>query len=96
MKIYDKVQWHTDAGESANEVITKMKMVFSFLNKHYLLSDEGKELFQFGIDSSASLNENMVSSDGKMFLNQYYDQVINANADQISIRLEELYRQFRS
>ena len=95
MKIYDKVQWHTDAGESAIEVITKMKMVFSFLNKHHLLSDEGMELFQFGIDSSASLNENMVSSEGKMFLNQYYDQVINANAEQISIRLEESYSQFK-
>ena len=43
MKIYDKVQWHTDAGESANEVITKMKMVFSFFTLELHRIIRGKE-----------------------------------------------------
>lgn len=95
MKIYDKVQWHIDGGESPKEAIKKMKIVFSFLNKYNLLTNEGKELYEFGIDSSASLTENMVTSKGKKFLNQYYDEAINYNSNQLNGKLEELYSRFR-
>lgn len=88
MKVFDKAQWHIDSGESTPEVIEKFTQVFSFLNSHKMLSMDGLEIFEFGIDSSISLNEKMVTSDGFAFLDRYYDEVINCNADTISAELE--------
>lgn len=91
MKIYDKAQWHIDAGEDSREVIEKFKKVFSFLASHNMLSDDGLEIFEFGMDSSVSLNEKMVSEEGKQFLEECYDEVINCNAQNIGEELERRY-----
>lgn len=91
MKIYDKAQWHIDAGEDSHEVIEKFKKLFSFLASHNMLSDDGLEIFEFGMDSSVSLNEKMVSEEGKQFLEKCYDEVINCNAQSIEEELEQKY-----
>lgn len=91
MKIYDKAQWHIDAGEDPHEVIGKFQEVFSFLEAHKMLSDDGLEIFEFGIDSSVSLNDKMVSQEGKQFLEKYYDVVINCKAQIIGNELNKRY-----
>ena len=91
MKIYDKAQWHIDAGEDPQEVIGKFREVFSFLASHNMLSDDGLEIFEFGIDSSVSLNEKMVSEEGNHFLEKYYNEVINCSAQSIGDELEKKY-----
>ena len=88
MKVFDKAQWHIDSGESIPEVIAKFTQVFSFLHSHEMLSVDGLEIYEFGIDSSISLNEKMVTSNGFAFLDRYYDEVINCNADTIFAELE--------
>lgn len=90
MRVYDKAQWHIDAGEDKNEVIKKFKAVFKFLNKHSFLSADGKEIFEVGIDESISLNDKMLNSKGRVFIVKYYDRVINFNSEKIVEELSKL------
>ena len=76
MIIYDKAAWHIDAGMSEEVVVKRLKDVFEFLSLNNMLSEEGKEVFELGIDDSCSLNERTVNSKGNKFLKKYYDEVI--------------------
>lgn len=91
MKVFDKAQWHIDQGENTSEVIAKFKAVFSFLHAHKMLSADGLEMYEFGIDSSISLNERMVTPNGSFFLAKHYDAVINCSAKTIVAELEKKY-----
>ena len=93
-KVFDKAQWHIDAGENLDEVIRKFKDVLNFLNDQALLSVDGKEILEIGVDSSVSLNENMVTEKGAEFLGKHYDSVINLNADSIKQGLTKEYEIF--
>ncbi|MBQ1659614.1 MAG: hypothetical protein II059_07175 [Clostridia bacterium] len=94
MKIYDKASWHIDAGMDEHEVVEKFRSVFNSLERLDLLSDEGYEISELGIDDSISLNENMVTKRGCKFLDKYYDAVIAYNSDKISDELEKCYKSF--
>lgn len=83
MIIYDKAAWHIDAGMSEEIVVKRLKDVFEFLSLNDMLSQEGKEEFEAGIDDSCSLNERSVNQRGNIFLKQYYDEVIKNNPDSI-------------
>ena len=96
MKIFDKAQWHIDAGEDDRIVIEKFQLVFRFLEMKNLLSEDGQEIFVLGIDSSISLNEQTVTESGSAFLDKYYDEVINCGVDLIAQELEKRYNQFVS
>ncbi|MBR2362146.1 MAG: hypothetical protein IKA80_05825 [Spirochaetaceae bacterium] len=73
MKIYDKASWHIDGGERKEDVIKKFSLIFDFLEKEGMLTDEGKEILELGIDTSISLHERMVNEKGKIFLDEKYD-----------------------
>lgn len=95
IKIYDKAQWHIDAGENKNKVIEKFKSVFIFLDSKTMLTHEGKEIIDLGIDSSISINERMLTDIGNKFMEKNYDDIINMNETEIFVALEEKYKQFR-
>lgn len=94
LKIYDKAQWHIDAGEDTETVVSKFKAVFAFLDSKGLLESEGKEMVEFGIDSSISLHERMVMDAGKKFMEACYNKVIDKSAEEIAEALEEEYKAF--
>lgn len=71
MELYDKAKWHIDSGEKEEIVISRFKNLFLFLNQKNLLSDEGKEILEFGIDSSISIHERMLNNMGKHFMSSY-------------------------
>lgn len=89
MIIYDKAAWHIDAGMREEVVVRRLKAVFDFLNSNDMLSEEGKEEYELGIDDSCSLNERSVNFKGNKFLKQYYDEVIDNDADSIIKALAE-------
>ncbi len=95
IKVYDKAQWHIDAGENKDIVILKLEEVFSFLEDKELLTDEGKEIVEMGIDSSVSIHERMLISEGNNFLDKYYDEVINLGPGEILEGLKEKYMEFK-
>lgn len=90
MKVYDKAAWHIDAGEDSKEVVEKFKTIFSFFKTKNMLSMEGMEIFDLGIDSSISLHERLLTSDGNIFIEKYYDDVINLKGDEILTKLKSL------
>jgi hypothetical protein len=90
MRIFDKAQWHIDAGEPKAEVVAKIKTVFRFLSEHGLLTDEGKEVFNTGIDSSVSLHERLVNEEGAQFLEAHYDALLPLPSAEIEMKLTKL------
>jgi hypothetical protein len=87
MRIYDKAQWHIDAGESESVVVSRFKAVFEFLNDKNLLTSDGMEIYEFGIDESVSLHEHLVNEAGKMLLDLHYDSIISLPPEEISTKL---------
>lgn len=87
MKIYDKAEWHIDGGEDKKEVIRKFELIFSILKTKDMLSDEGKEVMEVGIDGSISLHECMLTAEGNLFMEQHYDSIINLKSNEIEIKL---------
>lgn len=94
MKSYDKAAWHIDGGEKEADVVSRFKEIFVFLADKKMLNDEGIETLEYGMDSSASLNSNMVNAQGEAFLDAYYDVVLNQNPREIKKNLQEAYKKF--
>ena len=96
MKSYDKAAWHIDGGEKETDVIARFKEIFEFLSDKKMLSEEGLETHEFGMDSSVSLNSNMVNAEGEAFLDAYYDIILNQNPKEIRKNLQESYEKYVS
>lgn len=90
MKVYDKAAWHIDAKEDSNVILEKFEIIFSFLKMKNMLSMEGLEIFDLGIDSSISLHERLLTYDGNIFLEKHYDDIINLKKDEILTKLKSL------
>jgi len=95
LKIYDKAQWHIDGGEDKISVVDKLKIILYFLLDRGLLSSEGKEIVDLGIDSSVSIHEKMLTQEGQKFMDEYYDKVIGKSKKEIIAALEKDFDDFR-
>lgn len=93
-KVYDKAEWHIDAGENSKVVISRFKLIMNFLKAKSMLSNEGEEIIDIGIDSSISIHERMLTNSGKEFIESYYDNIIDKNENEIPETLEEEYNKF--
>lgn len=89
LKIYDKAQWHIDAGENSGVVIDKLKAVLEFLDKEGMLTSEGKEIMDLGVDSSVSIHERMLTEKGRNFMESNYDKIMYLSAKNITTALEQ-------
>ncbi len=96
LKIYDKAQWHIDAGEDKYSVINKMKALFDFLDSKGYLTEEGKEIIKISIDDSASIHERILSEEGNKFMESQYDNIINTKASDFSEALERAFKEFKN
>lgn len=76
MKIIDKASWQIDGGISKDIVVNHFKTIFSWLLSHDMLTEEGIEEFEEGIDDCASINDELVNEKGFKFLEKYYDKYI--------------------
>ena len=94
LKVYDKAEWHIDAGENSKVVISRFKLIMNFLKAKSMLSNEGEEIIDIGIESSISIHERMLTNSGKEFIESYYDNIINKNENEIPETLEEEYNKF--
>ena len=93
-KVYDKAAWHIDAGENKREVLSKLKIVFQFLNKKGMLNDDGKEILKSGIDESVSIHEGLLTKEGCKFMDKYYDKVINESSSDVLAALQIYYTRY--
>ena len=101
MTIVDKAAWQIDAGIPENLVVNHFKTVFLWLNNHEMLTEEGIEEFEEGIDDCASLNERVLTTEGLAFLEKCYDEYLTVIAkDKYGIdwegeELEKIYRKYK-
>ena len=89
MKVYDKASWHIDNGEDKDEVLSRFSFLFAYLEKKNMLTDEGKEIFELGIDSSISLHERLVTDEGKKFLEANIDELLKMSISDVKGCLQE-------
>lgn len=102
MIIIDKAAWQIEGGVPGELVVNHFKTVFLWLEKHDMLSDEGKEELEDGIDDCASLNEELITKDGIEFLESCYDDYLKVIAkdkygtDYNGDELEKIYDQYKA
>lgn len=94
MKVYDKASWHIDGGEKKADVIARFREVFEFLQEKKMLNAEGIETLEYAMDSSVSLNSKMLNTEGKDFIDCYYEEVIEHNPKKIRKNLLVAYKKF--
>lgn len=98
MKIFDKAAWQIDGGISEEIVIAHFTAILEWLQSMNMLSADGEEILEIGIDDSVSLNEKMLSEEGNEFLTKYYDEII-AKSKYISTVVKDLldsyYKEFK-
>ena len=78
MKIIDKAAWQIDGGVPEESVVKHFQNIFLWLDLHDMLTDEGKEELNDGIDNSASLNEDLITYEALNFLDKHYDTYISS------------------
>lgn len=74
-KTYDKVLWHFPEGKGCPSVeVAKIhfSVVMKWLNDNDLLSAEGVEAAEIGIDSDFALTSHMLTDKGNRILDQCY------------------------
>jgi SUMO ligase MMS21 Smc5/6 complex component len=62
----------------------------NWCNQNNLLSDEGEEILEFGIDDSISIHSRLLNKRGNLFMEKYYDTFISANSEHSSEMDEKL------
>ena len=79
--VYDKAAWHIDVGVPTAMVLKHFEFILKWANDHYLLSGDGKEVLEFGVDESVSLHSNMFTPRGNRFMEMYYDAFVSATEE---------------
>lgn len=72
---YDKVSWHFPEGKGCPNLgaaKVHLRVVMQWLKDKKLLSSEGREAFESGIDSEFSLTAHMVTAEGNRILGECY------------------------
>ncbi|MDR3503932.1 MAG: hypothetical protein P4L79_15280 [Legionella sp.] len=80
--VYDKVSWHHPEGQNCpNLEAAKAHFVavMEWLKKNNLLSSEGKEVFELGIDADFSITSSMLKEKGNDVLKKYYSSWLIGN-----------------
>lgn len=90
MKVYDKASWHIDAGENKEEVLKKFTLIFSFLSSRKMLSEEGEEILDLGVNLSISLHERLLTDEGNTFIESIYDKLINSTSEELESNLNRV------
>lgn len=75
IKVYDKVSWHFPEGQNCKSLeVAKVHFtaIMEWLKVNNLLSNEGEEVWDLGIDSNFSITSSMLNSKGNEVFKKYY------------------------
>ena len=96
MIIIDKAAWHIDGMVEPKAVIEYFKRVIKWLSDKDMLSQEGRETYNSGIDDSISLNESLLTKEALAFLTSKYDTYLEKHFedDEDCMYLDNLYHDY--
>jgi hypothetical protein len=92
-KKFDQVKDMLNGEGDEIEAIRKMKEIYKFLDKHHLLTQQGKTAMKH-ITSDTVLTTNEIIERGCAFMVKYYDQARGNQYRTIRQELEELWKKF--
>jgi hypothetical protein len=95
--IYDKFSWHYPEGKncSYSEAKEYFSALMKWLKTNNLLSDDGIEIFNIGIDEDFSVNSFMLTQKGNLFLEKYFENWLksisyeNIDLEKLDLMLKE-------
>ena len=99
LRIFDKAAWQIDNGMDKDTVINHFTLMFEWLKNHNMLSKDGLDILDIGIDNATSLNEQLVTEEGAEFLTKYYDKLISESEYNVSLEgylLSSYYSKFKA
>ena len=73
--VYDKVSWHFPEGKncpSLEAAKAHFRAIMEWLKKHNLLTEEGIEAYEIGIDDDFAITSSMLNEIGNEILKKYY------------------------
>jgi len=73
--VYDKVSWHYPEGKNCPNLEAAkahFKTIMEWLKENSLLSGEGEEIFELGIDADFSITSSMLTEKGNDILKKHY------------------------
>jgi len=73
--VYDKVSWHYPEGKNCSNLEAAKVHFFAvmkWLKKNSLLSAEGEEILELGIDSDFSITSSMLNEKGNEVFKKHY------------------------
>lgn len=91
-KAFDKVSNMISSSDETSGT-RKMKEIYKFLDKHHILSPQGKQMMKH-IDKETILTSNELSDRGCEFMVKYYDQVRGSDYQSIRQQMEDKWKQF--
>jgi hypothetical protein len=77
-QIYEKLEWHAGDPLLAKKIKSMMIELMRWLADKKLLTDEGLEILELGIDSGFSLHTRMLTQQGNEILSKSYDKWIES------------------
>lgn len=81
IKVYDKVSWHYPEGKDCPNIDAAkghFQVVMKWLAENNLLTKEGKEIYDLGIDSNFSITSSMLTERGNHVFENYYSKWLKA------------------
>ena len=81
MKTIDKAVWQTDGGVPEDKVVSHFRTVFEWFCRKGMLTQDGEQELEEGIDDCAVLNDELVNGQGMAFLEECYDSYLKEAAD---------------
>lgn len=73
--VYDKVSWHFPEGKSCPSLEAAkahFKAIMQWLKEHNLLTEEGLDAYEAGIDDDFAITSTMLNDIGNKILREYY------------------------
>ena len=77
IKVYDKVSWHFPEGKNCPDIETAkshFKIIMTWLSKNNLLTEEGKESYDLGIDDDFAITTLMLTDRGNTIFEKHYSK----------------------
>lgn len=78
MKVYDKSKWHNNGENNELNIKEYFQNLMELLLKNNMLSEDGREILDIGIDNDFSLNSKLVNEKGNLFLGKNYDEILSS------------------
>ena len=74
-KVYDKAKWYIDEGQDEKIIVRYFDILFKWLYSKNMLSSEGLEILEIGIDKEISLHSDMLTDRGNKFIQKNYKEI---------------------